>query len=404
MCGIVSVKKKNNNSVQKAVLKRYYQQKSRGTEGYGYIVIDKGKASVKHAETEREIEGMIKQETSGHIIFHHRFPTSTINHRDCSHPIIVKNDILKSNYYVVHNGVISNPDELRIEHEKLGFKYTTDISIVKIIKTRGGEVTEILEDKFNDTEAFAIDIALYLDKQRFVIDSMGSIAFICVETDKEDNVLRIHYGRNEGSTLVLEENKGLQSIKSQGNGNSIEADMLHTVDYKTDVLTLNDVEIGESYYKKEKMGFDQESNDREIHNIYNCKDGYQFDNESRSEELSEDHPLQIQEGSLVRRRELLSADGTVKGTYDDYDPEQAYIDLYCTEDKLTSLQDQELQLIEDIKLCDLMVTEHDNGHEILKTEDFLYYTEYGIECQEKLIAIRGDIRYIEDALESNGRE
>jgi hypothetical protein len=37
----------------------------------------------------------------------------------------VSNKMLKFDYYVVHNGMISNDEELKKEHEKLGFAYTT---------------------------------------------------------------------------------------------------------------------------------------------------------------------------------------------------------------------------------------------------------------------------------------
>jgi len=45
------------------------------------------------------------------IIAHHRYPTSTKNLINQTHPIQVSNELLEHDYLVIHNGVITNDAE-----------------------------------------------------------------------------------------------------------------------------------------------------------------------------------------------------------------------------------------------------------------------------------------------------
>lgn len=425
MCGIIVVKKnkkgkKNKGRASKAVLKRFNNQRSRGTRGFGYIAIENGKVlGVVRAETENEIEVKLKRETANHIIFHHRTPTSTPNLEDMAHPITVKNALLTKNYYVVHNGMISNPDELKADHELLGFEYTTDMSIVntKVTKTRSGEKKDVVVEKdcFNDSEAFAIDLALYLEGVNNTINSKGSIAFVCLETDKEDNVLNIHYGRNEGNPLVVENNHGILAIKSEGEGEEVKADILHTINYETNELTENDVEIGQTW--RRSAGY---ANDGDTKNIYGSR-GYDFDN---ANEEDEDKKTEIHTDLLPSPNEfwkdvqpyrtewidgkkyMYNEGGSLIGTCDQADEtnfesmgdqviEKACLDSNCTMENLQALIEEENDLVSHIEETEEKLTEHENGVNILKSEDLLYEKTWKDECVADLINIRQEINVME---------
>ena len=80
----------------KPVQRRYTAQKSRGVRGFGYIAVENGKIKrVVRSTTEAGIERELKQETASEILFHHRLPTSTPNVEDSTHPIVIKNKLLK---------------------------------------------------------------------------------------------------------------------------------------------------------------------------------------------------------------------------------------------------------------------------------------------------------------------
>lgn len=249
MCGLIYAKRRDNRSAVKSLLKRFEQQKGRGTQGFGYIVIKNGVIhDIKRAKFESHIKEFLKEDNDAHeILFHHRFPTSTINLEEMTHPIVVKNDLLEYDYYVIHNGVLTNEDELKKEYDKMGFVYTTAIKKKTVVEVAGRTIVEEEEDGFNDSESFAIDLALYLDDKKNTIDSRGSIAFICLQTYKDGRVKSIHYGRNEGNPLVVEDNGDLLFLKSSGSGEDIEENTLFTIDYATGNLSSKEVKIGSRY-------------------------------------------------------------------------------------------------------------------------------------------------------------
>lgn len=246
MCGIVYGKRRDSRNVIKSLLKRYEGQKHRGTQGFGYVVIQNGHVvDVKRAKYEYHIREFLAQEdNASEILFHHRMPTSTENLEEVTHPIVVKNDLLDHNYYVVHNGVLFNEDEQKKEYEAMGFKYTTDIITKTITEIGGKTISEEETVGFNDSESFAIDLSLFLDGKKDEIESIGTIAFICIQTDKKNKVVAIHYGRNGGNPLVLEDNNDILFLKSLGGGKDVPEDVLHTSDYVTGNVTTRDVKIG----------------------------------------------------------------------------------------------------------------------------------------------------------------
>src|SRR5574343_446923 len=245
MCGICYVKRKDDRPAKKMIWKRYTSQKNRGTQGFGYIGIKENKlVSIGRHATEDGIEKILDTETlSNEILFHHRFPTSTPNFAEATHPIKVSNKLLDYDYYVVHNGVITNDSDLKEKWEEMGFEFTTNIKHEYITRE-----TIYYENQFNDSESFAIDIALVLDGKKESIESEGNIAFIAIQVNKDtEEALATYYGRNVGNPLVRDDNKDFICITSEGNGRVITPDILFKIDATTGLTENKDLKIGKTY-------------------------------------------------------------------------------------------------------------------------------------------------------------
>lgn len=336
MCGIVYAKRNDSKPVQKSLLKRYRNQSKRGTSGFGYIAVKDGRVTgVKRSTTENAITKMLRDEDSDEILFHHRLPTSTPNLRDCSHPIVVKNDLLKYDYYFVHNGVISNEDKLRADHEDLGFEYTTIVEKITTVRTQN-ETNEVIEEYFNDSEAAAIDLALTLEGVQTEMQARGSIAFICLQTDKEGNIINIFYGRNTGNPLVVERDKGskLFFLKSEGHGHTLDPDKVVQVCYDSGDVHVIDMKVGSWYYGKNTTG---------------TKSHYGF-NADRAKELPDPSDTQTQ---------LPTIDWDEDDLNEGY---ERYTETLAAEidRKLTELSEEEEQLISDIAFYNEMIARHDS--------------------------------------------
>ena len=223
MCGIVYVKRTDDKDAIRATLKRYEEQASRGKQGFGFVAAcDDRVVAYERDETEEGIKKKLKQldtEAEEHkitideLMFHHRFPTSTPNTENTAHPIFVSNNVLKFDYYVVHNGVVTNPLALRGYHDRLLFEYTTEVEIVTYMQvkrdSRGRKLPksqriheERIETKFNDSEALAIELALWNEDIIPKVRAEGSYAFVVWQVDKETkNIVKTHFGR-KSSPLI----------------------------------------------------------------------------------------------------------------------------------------------------------------------------------------------------------
>lgn len=252
MCGIVHVKRKDGKPANRSLLKRYNHQSHRGTQGFGFVELKDGKFGAEvRAQTEDIIEEKLEQSKASEILFHHRFPTSTPNFVEATHPILVDNKILKYYYYIVHNGVISNDDVLKLEHEKLGFSYLTEIR--KKYVTRGQIYSS---EMWNDSEALAIDFCLSLERGE-AMKASGSIAMIALQFDKKTHkAVALYFGRNGGNPLKMENGKDFFALSSE-TGAMIDENKLYRLDYETDDLTVTDFKIGvyTEYYSQGSMGF-----------------------------------------------------------------------------------------------------------------------------------------------------
>lgn len=226
MCGLVYVKRKDGKPAYKAVLKRYRKQKTRGTDGYGYVAIKDGKVvSYKRASKEHEIVKLIEQEDAPEILFHHRFPTSVPNIEEGNHPILVQHEkLLQYKYYIVHNGVIKNKEELFKKHTEMGFKYTTQIN--KMFESASSGKTYHQSSDYNDSESIAIQTALTIEQKVDRIGTEGAAAVIGIKVDDEGKVLSRFFYRNDVHPLHFSEDGNMLTITTMGHGEMIKADFV----------------------------------------------------------------------------------------------------------------------------------------------------------------------------------
>lgn len=240
MCGLIAAfntdpKKKNKTEktgpVNEFIINQYEDQHGRGTQGFGIIRIDKNqKIEVDRATEPVKFLLDLYQSPSKMIIAHHRMPTSTENKMSQTHPMYVANELLTHSYLVVHNGVVGNAEELKTKHETLGFKYTTEHT-----EKYGGTYPGYpgrTEVKFNDSEALAIELALFIEGKIHTIGTFSNAAFIIVQIDKTViNASKIFYGRR-GNPLMMSKTRGSLRLSSEGSGNEVEEGHLYSFDVK----------------------------------------------------------------------------------------------------------------------------------------------------------------------------
>lgn len=225
MCGLIWIKRKDGKKAYKNVLKRYRAQQHRGKEGYGYVAIQDNKVvSYKRAVTELEIIKLMEKEVASEILFHHRLPTSTPNLEETAHPIKVSNHYLDHEYFFAHNGVIRNTEDLKKEHEKLGFRYNTEL--LEGIKSVSTGNMYVEKKRWNDSESLAIESALVIDGRQKAINTKGPAAVIGLKV-KGDVVVDRFFYRNTMNPLCYHEDNVMIAITSLGKGNFIPTTFVH---------------------------------------------------------------------------------------------------------------------------------------------------------------------------------
>jgi glucosamine 6-phosphate synthetase-like amidotransferase/phosphosugar isomerase protein len=233
MCGLIFIttnkktkKKTKTEPVNNEVIEQLEDQISRGNEGFGILMINKkNEIELKRAtEISKALLDLYMTE-SPMIVMHHRNPTSSDNKLSQTHPILVSDGSLKHDYYVIHNGVISNADDLKEKHEKLGFIYNT-------VRTGTFE-----REEYNDSESLAIEMAMYIEKQTKEISIEGTAAFIIVQVDrKTKKAINIFFGRKD-NPLNLSGRQGEVRLSSEGKGESILEETLYKFSIKSPSLT-----------------------------------------------------------------------------------------------------------------------------------------------------------------------
>ncbi len=250
MCGIIHVKKFNGSRAAKTVTKRYQRQKERGKEGFGFVsLVDEGVGRYVRCETEEEILRVMRQEDEGEILFHHRKPTSTPNFKQAAHPIKVDHKSLNHIYYIAHNGVVHGTDKLKEIHEKAGFKYQTALSTYFMCADKTVR-RDPKGDKWNDSEAFAIELARDIDGAEEGLSHIsGTVAFVAIQIDKKTKrATSLFWGRNYGSPLKYEKTRDYMVISSDCAGEEVKAHILHEYDYETGSIVTRAYSVGTVSY------------------------------------------------------------------------------------------------------------------------------------------------------------
>ncbi len=250
MCGIVFVhQNKELGRASKRAWKMYLDQKTRGTQGYGCVVADKNKVNkVYRAQYEAGME-TIKRDHGNMVLFHHRTPTSTPNLEECTHPIFVSHDSLEFDYYIIHNGVISNAEKLKKKYEEMGFVYTTEVTTTRSYKIGKKRYEDHEEVEFNDTESLAIDLALAIENGSDKLESEGSIAFIGLQVDKRTGDIQyVFFGRNYKNPLKMTWNTQELVLSSVGDSKDVEPHTLYAYDPLTKEISQSDLGIDRFVY------------------------------------------------------------------------------------------------------------------------------------------------------------
>lgn len=218
MCGLILGISLKGKPMNKQVLDQYEKQKLRGRQGFG--IFDGDYNNLIRETKEDSILNWLRKYKSTDILFHHRFPTSTENVKNACHPFSTR-DHFETNYILIHNGRVSNAGSLKLDHKKLGIEY---YSVQKN------------NQAFNDSEALAWDVALYLEGKQEGLVAYGGIAFICMAI--KDGKKTLHFARNS-SPLYMQINKKRVFLASvQGTANTeVKPHTLYSFDFETKKLT-----------------------------------------------------------------------------------------------------------------------------------------------------------------------
>lgn len=248
MCGIIGAihNKKEFGNVNELVINQLEDQLARGQKGFGIVFIGKdGKVTVKRATEITKCLLDLYMTPSQAIFLHHRQPTSSDNKLDQTHPFRISHEELKSVWYIMHNGIISNDKELYKKHTEMGYDYST---AYHYIYSKGTS-----DIKINDSEAFAIDLARFIEGKSEELESAGSIAFFAIQCKTVkgiDIAQRIHFGRSS-NPINMAKTRDKIFLSSEGPGEEIKREIIYN-------FNLSDLKL----YKK-KMAFKK----RDIINI-----------------------------------------------------------------------------------------------------------------------------------------
>lgn len=250
MCGIISAFGKNPS---KHVREQYTKQFNRGEDGFGFIALKNNrivyKARCAHESLIwAELAAADVREPDA-ILFHHRFPTSTINVPEAAHPLPIMQSSYRHNYYVLHNGVISEADKEVREIEKTGYTFASRVTEVTMYRA-GGVMYEVTGNSdVNDSEVLGYYIAEFLEGNRKDIPVGGPIAAITLQENKKTGHCNVFIMRNYGNPLQVKRDKdaGVLLIASEANGVMVPAQKIHKLTRKHALATVTNVMIGSGF-------------------------------------------------------------------------------------------------------------------------------------------------------------
>lgn len=249
MCGLALCISKRKKHTGQRVLDLYKKQEHRGKQGFGILSIKDGKLlPVFRCKYEFAAKAQLVKDNADIILFHHRFPTSTKNVLGATHPIFVSHDELEFDYYIQHNGVINNHHTLKIEHNKLGYVYTTEFKEQTFAVYNDGtrEEMDTKVSVFNDSESLAIEIARWLEDKKESIGARGAAAFMGVAMYKgTDKVHSLFFGKNKGRDLCVQDTSKWYIISSE-TGDDLEDMKLWRMSIETNEWTEQDLVMDEA--------------------------------------------------------------------------------------------------------------------------------------------------------------
>lgn len=323
MCGIIAAFKtgKKKKPVNSFIINQFQDQISRGKEGFGIIRINQKSFEIDRATEPCKFLLDLYQNPSAMIIAHHRMPTSTANKLSQTHPILVSNSLLTHDYLIVHNGVIYNDEEIKKEHEKLDFKYQTEIETT----SNYGEYY-YRRQNFNDSEVMAIEMALFIEGKIKGIRTRGSQAFIALQIEKKSQKpALVFFGRKDNPLKMLRE-KNTLSLSSEGLGNQIEESVLYSFKVNDTKMKLQERKIEfftpkEQKLEKEETPKEEKTNNKVKIVVYNEMEEYFKESlkgktieeiEEMTEETLEMCEIEIAETTADMRNRLLTETQEVK--------------------------------------------------------------------------------------------
>ena len=248
MCGIVGA---FGTNATKKVLQRYKAQRSRGSDGFGFIALREGKlVAFERAMRESEIVPHIEAVDAlkpDAILFHHRMPTSTINVPEAAHPLPIGKKGWQHKYYILHNGVIGNADSKHVEIRKAGYKFRSRVAEVRQYRA-GDKLYEVEESsEINDSEVLGYYIASFMEGERKDIPCAGAIAAIVVQ-ERKGGRCKVYAMRNYGNPLQVKHKGGkVDTIASEGGGEILKAHTLHRVKRSGELVEVCPLKVGETF-------------------------------------------------------------------------------------------------------------------------------------------------------------
>jgi len=241
MCRIIAAFKttQNKSPINELIINQYQDQYQRGKEGFGIIRID----PKQNIEIDRACEPIkflldLTLKPSNNIIAHHRHPTSTHNKLNQTHPIAVSNKLLKYDYQIIHNGIVSNDEDLHEQHLKLKFKYNTEYTDYTYYHQEG-------TIKWNDSESLAIELARFIEKQSNTIGTDSAAAFIILQINKKTKKAKqFFFGKNKTSSVLnMHKLKQQLFLSSEGKGTEIKENILHSFKLNSPTIKLKKTKI-----------------------------------------------------------------------------------------------------------------------------------------------------------------
>lgn len=246
MCGIIGAfnyGKHKNKPANQFVIDQYQDQISRGSRGFGAVMIKPtGEYEVFRATADSKILLDLYMHKAPMIIMHHRQPTSSENKLSQTHPIMIEHGCFKHKYLLIHNGMLYRYSDMQKYHQnELGINYTTLRKVDSTFK----------KQEFNDSECLGIELARFVEKQTEQVMVDGSYAFIMLQINKKTNrIINVLYGRNR-NPLHLGRRQGEIKMSSEGPGEDIKPDTLYSLDLKTMQTKKRDMpQVPEDDFKK----------------------------------------------------------------------------------------------------------------------------------------------------------